>query len=242
MSPKVSRHPYAYTLELLMLAVAKLPPTFSDERRKDYEKRFQSFLKDHGRTYEEIQRTIVDLGKESWAFRKAYEEMYARYGRASEEAFLLENLDRGVREKFEQFIHEGGKINYVASAKSADDLRKPSPFERYFSPEEKFAIEQALLVARDSARSEIDGLVTGKKRDEYEALVQTYAERQRDIEKKIEELRGLAFVSEKWRAEIIDRVRRLEEGWSVVDQGADLADLERETEYWKGTLGAFLHA
>lgn len=82
--------------------------------------------------------------------------MYSRYGRASEEAHLLENLDRGIREKYEQFIHEGGKMGYIARAKSLEELLKPSPFERYFTPEEKFGIEQAMLAATDSARKEID--------------------------------------------------------------------------------------
>lgn len=242
MSPRPARHPYAYTLELLKLAIDRLPPTFSDEKRRAFQKRLDHFLKNPGEKYENITMTIAELGKQSWPYRKAYEEMYARYGRSSEESFLHENLDHGVREKYAQFIHEGGKINHIGSAKSADDLRQPSPFERYFTPEEKFAIEQALLVARDSARVEIDGLVTDKKRDEYEQLVKSYDARQRNIEAKIDELRHLSGVSDKWADEINDRIRTLEEGWSVVEQGVDLPELERETEYWRGTLASFLHA
>lgn len=242
MSPQTGRHPYAYTLELLMLAIARLPPTFSEEKRKAFEAKFQQYLKDPKASYEEIRATIAGIGKESWPFRKAYEEMYARYGRASEESFLLEHLDLGVRDKYARFINEGGKINHIASAKSAEDLMRASPFERYFTPEEKFAIEQALLAARDSARAEINELVTDKKKEEYDALVRSYASRQRQMEEKIDEMRHLAGVSKKWEAEIADRIRTLEEGWSVVEQGTDLPELERETEYWKGTLGSFLHA
>lgn len=242
MSPKPVRHPYAYTLELLTLAIMRLPPTFSDARREAFKERLTTFVKDPSTGYDEIRKTIVEIGKESWPYRKAYEEMYVRYGRASEESFLLENLDRGVREKYAQFIHEGGKINHIGSAKTAADLQQPSPFERYFTPEEKFAIEQALLVARDSARVEIDQLVTDKKKEEYERLVKSYAGRQRQMEEKIDELRHLSGVSKKWEGEISDRIRTLEEGWSVVEQGVDLPELERETEYWKGTLGSFLHA
>ncbi|HSD12758.1 MAG TPA: hypothetical protein VLC10_04315 [Patescibacteria group bacterium] len=242
MPPRPVRHPYAYTLELLTLAIMRLPPTFSDARREEFKERLARFVKDPTTGYDEIRKTIVEIGKESWPYRKAYEEMYVRYGRASEESFLLENLDRGIREKYAQFIHEGGKINHIGSAKTAADLQQPSPFERYFSPEEKFAIEQALLVARDSAHAEIDQLVTDKKKDEYEKLVKTYAGRQRQMEAKIDELRHLSGVSKKWEAEINGRITTLEEGWSVVEQGADLPELERETEYWRGTLGSFLHA
>ncbi|HTM67668.1 MAG TPA: hypothetical protein VL426_00055 [Candidatus Binatia bacterium] len=242
MSPQTGRHPYAYTLELLMLAISRLPPTFSEERRKAFEAKFDRYLHDSDAKYEDIRATIAEIGKESWPYRKAYEELYARYGRASEESFLFEHLDLGVREKYAQFINEGGKINHIASAKSADDLMRASPFERYFTPEEKFAIEQALLAARDSARAEINELVTGKKKEEYDKLVAAYASRQRQIEEKIDEMRHLVGVSKKWDSEIADRIRTLEEGWSVVEQGVDLTELERETEYWKGTLGSFLHA
>jgi len=243
MSPQTARHPYAYTLELLMLAITRLPPTFSEEKRAAFQKKFEHFLRHPDVSYEEIRSTIAEIGKESWPYRKAYEEMYARYGRASEESFLFENLDQGVRDKYAQFLGEGGKINYIGSVvRSEEDMMRASPFERYFSPEEKFAIEQALLVARDSARLEINDLVTSRKKEEYEQLVKTYGAKQRQMEEKIDEMRHLAGVSKKWEAEISDRIRTLEEGWSVVEKGADLPELERETEYWKGTLGSFLHA
>ncbi len=229
-------------LELLRMAIDRLPPTFSADKKKRYAKQLDGFLKNPKASYEEIQDVIAALGKESWAFRKAYEEMYDRYGRASEEANLLEKLDRDVREKYERFVHEGGKINHIESAKSADDLRNPSPFERYFTPEEKFVIEQALLAARDAARAEIDALVLDKKKDEYQALVAEYKKRQKTIMEKLDGLRKLASVSAKWEPAITDRVRTIEEGWSVVEQGADAEELERETEYWQGTLEAFLHA
>jgi hypothetical protein len=235
------RHPHAYTLELLRIAIEHLPPTFSEAKRKTFAKRLERYLGDRKVPYEELQDTISELGKESWAYRKAYEDMYSRYGRASEEAHLLENLDRGVREKYEQFIHEGGKIGYIAAAKPLDAMMKPSPFERYFTPEEKFAVEQALLAALDAARKEIDGLVLDKKKEEYASSVKDYKTRRRVIESKIDELKLLAGVSQEWRSSIEDRVRTIEEGWSIVEQGLDVPMLDREIEHWKGMLGSFLH-
>ena len=241
MTPNV-RHPHTYTLDLLRIAAERLPPTFSAARKKSYLKQFERYVRDPQAPYDEIRETIAELGKESWAMRKAYEDMYGRYGRASEEAYLLENLDEGVRAKYEKFIHEGGKIAYIASAKNADDLRMPSPYERYFAPEEKFAISQALMAARDAAREEIDSLVRDTKKDEYAKLVKEYKIRQRLMESKLEELRLLAGVSTKWRPDIQDRLRTIEEGWSIVEQGLDLPALEREAEYWRGTLESFLKA
>lgn len=238
---KVVRHPYQYTLELLRIAILHLPPSFSREKKRGYEKKLQQFLAKPDVPYADIQKVIVSLGKESWAQRRAYQDIYGRYGRSSEEAFLLQHLDAGVRERYEQFIHEGGKIQYVSRVKTEAEQLQPSPFERYFTPEEKFAIEQALLVARDYARAEIDALVTGAKKDEYAELVKQYEAIETQMEDRIEELRNMASVSKKWEATILDRVRILEEGWSVVEQGATLEELNQEVEYWEGTLSAFLH-
>ena len=111
---------------------------------------------------------------------------------------------------------------------------------RKFSPEEKFAVTQALLAARDSARQEIDELMVGKKRDEYRLLVIDYIRREAGIESRIEELKHLASLSPKWHDTIDDRVRVIEEGWSVMELGVDEERLDRELEYWHGTLAAFL--
>lgn len=242
MSTVELRHPHAYTLDLLGIALNRLPPTFSAARKKSYAKQLEKYRRDPKASYDDIRETIAELGKESWAMRKAYEDMYARYGRASEEAHLLTNLDEGVRAKYERFIHEGGKLSHIASARNADDLKAPSPFERYFDPEEKFAISQALVVAHGAAREEIDALVTDTKKEEYAKSVKEYKVRQRLIESKLEELRMLATVSAKWRPDMQDRLRTMEEGWSIVEHGLDLPTLEREAEYWRGTLESFLKA
>lgn len=238
-----TRHPYAHTLELLMIAVAKLPPGFSADRHEHYRHSFEQFSKaGESAKYEDIHRTIVELGFESWPHRRAYEELYGRYGRASEEAHLLERLDKGVREKYERFIHDGGKIGYVEQARTEAELRSPSLFERYFTPEEKFAISQALLVAREDAHTEIDGLLGSAKRDEYESRVDHYLTEQKSMQVRVAALSSMSEVSPHWREDIRSRINAIEEGWSVLEKPYSLADLDHEVEYWKGTLASFLHA
>ncbi len=236
------RHPHSYTLELLQLTIDTLPPLFPKTEAGEVQRRKDAFARDLSASYDDIHDLIVEIGKRSWAQRKAYDDMYARYGRASEEAHLLEHLDAGLREKYEQFIHEGGKINHIENAKSGKDLWHVAPFERFFGPEEKFAIERALLAAREKARAEIRELVTGAKRKEYDRVVSEYHEREVRMDHMIAELRGLADVSQRWRETILGRVRTLQEAWSVVEQGVTEKDLEQELEYWQGTLESFLHA
>ncbi|KPJ85919.1 hypothetical protein AMJ57_01220 [Parcubacteria bacterium SG8_24] len=234
------RHPHAFTLELMRLAIEKLPPSFNHGAKKKFERAYHNFVTNPSVPYQHIHETITRLGKESWPHRKAYHEMYETYGRSSEESFLLKNLDEGIRDKYERFIHEGGKISYFEGVRPAEELQRPSPFERYFTPEEKFAIEQALLAARDSAREEIDSLVTGKKREEFDDLFRKYKNMQMSMDGKIAELRGMVGLSEKWAPTILDRIRTFEEGWSVVERGLEEEELDQELEYWRGTLENFL--
>lgn len=236
------RHPHAFTLELLKLAIAKLPPTFSVASRAHYEERLKAFQANPDVAYDEISAVIVALGKESWPLRRAYRELYEHYGRASEEAHLMNNLDAGVRAKYERFLHEGGKINHIETAQSAEAMRATVPFESYFTPEEKFGITQALLAAREEADKEIGELVVGKKREEYGELVAKYAAEQRQLESALGELRALGAVSRKWQPDIATRLRTLEEGWSVVERPLTLSDARHEVDYWKGTLESFLQA
>jgi len=236
------RHPHGYTLQLFDLAVKRLPPLFDVKRREYFSRKLDEFRADPQASYEHIRLVITQLGRESWAYRQAYGHVYANYGRASEESFLLENLDKGVREKYEKFLNEGGKLNYLERMRTAEELTAPTPFERFFTPEEKYAITQALLVARDYAKKEIDGLVTGEKREEYEGFITKHIEKQEAIEKKIEALRKMADISKKWKAAVLDRVRVIEEGWSVMEPGADEAAIDKELEYWRGTLQSFLEA
>ena len=236
-----NNHPYSHTLSLLKLSLDRLPPTFPNKRKKHYIQKLEEFQGNSEIDYKAITEVIVEFGKESWPWRKAYEDLYRSFGRSSEEAHLLEKLDQGLRQKYEGFIHEGGKINHLEKARSEDELYKPAPFERYFTPEEKFGIQQALLTARDSARKEIDGLLTTNKAEEYGKAIEEWLGRQQMIEKKIEELRYLSEVSEKWKSELTDRIRLIEEGWSVVEKGVNEETLDKELEYWRGTLESFLH-
>jgi hypothetical protein len=236
------RHPYEHTMRLLELSLERLPPYFPEQQRTMFLARLEQFKKSAKVPYGDLLRTIVELGKASWALRRAYDAIYAKYGMASEEALLLKNLDDGVRQKFETFITEGGKLDYVARAKSAEELRSPSPFEQYFTPEEKFAIEEALLNAKEQARWEINNLCVAEKRPEYQELVAQYQKSQQRVEALIEELRQLAKAGGRWEREILGQVRAFEEGWSVLERGVDEVRVSQELEYWKGTIEAFLNA
>jgi hypothetical protein len=234
------RHPHAYTLDLLRLAVDQLPPGVSELDEKIFRRRLDEFAADLRVPYGEIHAVIAELGRTTWPYRQAYAELYARYGRAAEEANLLGSLDEGIRAKYERFIEEGGKLNHVLGARRLNDLRQPVPFGQFFSPEERFAIAQAAVAAREAARQEIAALIEGARAEEYAILANRYRDEQRQIEARMEELAALAEVGDRHRQEIEASLQAFREGWSVVERPVTLEEVTAALNYWHGMMEAFL--
>ena len=63
-----------------------------------------------------------------------------------------------------------------------------------------------------------------------------WKKQQEKIAQKIDELRALANKDAKWREEILDKVKTLEEGWSMVERDPELLEVEKEIEYWTQTM------
>lgn len=83
---------------------------------------------------------------------------------------------------------------------------------------------------------DVADLVVGNM-DEYNAFVKQWAEKQQQIEGKISELQSLSEYNVEFKDEILDEIRVLEEGWSVVERDPDLDKIKQKIESWKGRLG-----
>jgi len=83
---------------------------------------------------------------------------------------------------------------------------------------------------------DVADLVAGNM-DEYQGLVKQWIEKQQQIEGKISELRSLSEQKVEFKDEILDEVKVLEEGWSVVERDPNLDKIKQKIEYWKGKLG-----
>lgn len=217
--------PHTYSLQLLREAIEKAPTAFPGDRRKIMQAAHARLAADPNAALPQIEDAIVAFGKEIWPYRKAYQELHDAYG--MDERYLREALSPGTRAKYEEFRKGGGKL---------EDVRGGAELERAFTPEEKHEIEEAWLAARERAHKELDAKIAGEWKDKFETAVAALRGKQEEIGKKIAALRAFAAESPKWAAEILDKVKVFEEGWSGVEREVTEDDIRGEIDYYRGVI------
>jgi len=220
-------HPRENEIFLLKRAIKSIPPIFPRDEREKMFNIVKDFENNPEAKAEDIEAAIVKVGKESWAHRKAYEDLVAGYAQDKLQEFVKKAMSNGLRKKYEEFKKAGGDIK---------DFRRGKEFEEAFTPEENLEIEQAFFSAREELSRYIEDIIK-KHRDEYEESLKLYEQKQRDLDNMIESLREFALKSEKWAPQILDKVKRFEQGWSAVERDFDEDKLKHEIEYWEGVIG-----
>jgi hypothetical protein len=216
---------HTYSLQLLREAIEKAPKAFPEERRSAMLAEHARLAADSNVALSQIEDAIVAFGKEIWPYRKAYQEIHDAYGK--DEPYLRETLSPATRTKYGAFVAGGGKL---------EDVRGGGELERTFTPEEKHEIEEAWLAARERAHRELDALIAGEWKQKFESSLAALRGRQAEIEKRIAALRALAGESPKWAAEILDKVKVFEEGWSGVEREVSEDDIRGEIDYYHGVI------
>jgi len=214
-------------LDTFKQSIDHIPVTVSREIADQAQNDFEAMALNQSISAEAIEDKNMQLGRTIWPHLKAYDELYAKYGKQKEHEAFLETLRPDVLEHFKKWNTNGSLIF---------DIRRGKEFEQEFQPEEKFAIEEAYLDATESARSYVDELVQGEKKNEYEESLKANEERQKELMDRIATLRGMANVSEKWSAEILGKVRLFELGWAVTEKDPELYEVEKEIENYKGMM------
>lgn len=220
-------HPLKNELFLLKKTIDAIPFTFPEKEKKDFEIRYQELETNPDSKIEEIQASIIEIGKATWAYRKAYEEFIDKYYKDELEKFFYAHLDSTIVDKFREFVKGGGSIH---------DSRRTKEFEEHFTPEENLLIEKALFTARDEIQVSVQGKINDKAA-EYKEYLEIFEQKREDYSNMIQVLKELADKSDKWSPEIRNKIARFEEGWSVVERDFNEDKLRHEIEYWQGVIG-----
>ena len=214
-------------LNLLKMAIDRIPFTFPEKEKKDFENKYQELEANPEAARDDIESMIVAVGRANWPYRKAYGDMLQNYGAEKHEEFFKLHLPDDLRKKYEDYVNRGGNLH---------DFRRGKNFEEEFTPEENLAIEEAFFSADDEVKGFMIGVIK-EHREEHDEALALYQKQQKILSNMIESLRELAGQSEKWASQIIDKVKNFEEGWSIVERDFDEDKLTHEIEYWEGVLG-----
>lgn len=227
--PLKLEHPCQFTLNLLWQMAEKAPVTFPEEKREIIKKKCDAFLKDKKVACQKVEEALVEFGREIWPYRKAWEEMYEKYGRPKEAEYFEKNLPKELHERYFACKVKGG-------GHCLREYRMCGLMEKCFSPDEKFFLDQAVLSTLSKTKEEVNELVLGSKRDEYQKLFEKWSALQKVMAEKIEELKKMAKMHPKWQAEILEKVKTIEEGWSIVERDITLKDIEQVVDFYRGAI------
>jgi hypothetical protein len=220
-------HPFHFSLSLLKSVIDNAPKVFPVRRREEMLKIYETMAANPQTTQAEIEKAIIDFGKEIWPYRKAFQEMYKRYGQAKEESLLRDKLNPELLTKFLEFLRKGGRL---------EDFRHGAVFEETFTAEEKFILGQANLAVHEQIMEEIENLCQGEKKAEFQELLEEFQELEKRLLEKINILKGLANQNPKWAPEINERVRAFEEGFSFIEKTYREEDIDGVIDYYRGVI------
>lgn len=229
MWPLKIEHPCQFTLGLLLAMIEKAPITLPSEKKEAIKKQYDEYLKDKKITCAKVEEALVFFGKEIWPYRKAWQEMYEKYGRVLEEKYFEENLPKELHDKYFSCKKEG-------EGSCLREYRMCGKMETCFTPEEKFMLDETVIAALEKAKAEVDKLVLGEKKNEYDEIFAKRSDEQKIMAARVEELKNMADKNPKWQAEILEKVKTIEEGWSVVERDLTLGEIEKILEFYKGAL------
>lgn len=223
-------HKYQYSLDLLSQVIAKAPRFFPSGKKQDMVDTLVRLTNNPATTRAEIDAAIVSFGREIWPYRKAFWHIHDTDGRHDEDAYLKEALSPELREKYEQFVKKGFRV---------EDVRAGGEFERFFTQEERQAFITAKLRAHDRVVNGIEDLCAGEHKSTCEDALGRYKKEQKEIDALLQELRRYADKSEKWRNEILDKVDIFAAGWSGLEREVSADVVRGEIDYYSGIIEIF---
>jgi hypothetical protein len=214
---------YQSTIDIVKNILIDAPTAFSAPRLAEINAKIASLEKDGSLTREQVEDQLIVIGEDVLPYIEAYKSFYKIYGEAVEHRRLQEKLSKPAAEAYLKFIAEGNSV---------EDVRGAKKFDEFFNPDFRAEIVAAELEAHDGVREEMNRLILGDKKDEFNDILQKEKDKFADINQKIKELVALAGRSEKWTSEILDKARTFKLGLSGIETLPSPVDINKEIEYY----------
>lgn len=220
-------HTHEMLLKEFQVAIDHFAPTVPSQVKTAAQQAHDDLLANPESTEDEIRGALFIAGMAEYPHRHAFQELTAGGIEARRVEIVLEHVEPNVAQKVKTLTDSGVSMS---------ELTNSQLFESDFSPEERHQVEDALLDADIHIKEEF-GKAAVSDEKKYADLVNKWTEHRDVILAKVEELESLKNKDEKWHDEIVEKVKRFKDGFSVTEPDPDLEEVEKEIEYWKGTMG-----
>ena len=172
---------------------------------------------------EQIEALMIEYGIHAWPLWQAEYTMMQKVGNQMRQELFFAAIDLDLRNKWEQFEREG------------HNFRDGDAYEKAFSSEEDFQIEEAMVEAELQTRKKLKQLFDNEKHEEYQKMVEDFSKEEEEIFQKIHELE--AMKNEKipqWNNEIDVIVLDLKRGFAEITQRPTVQKVQESIDWVRG--------
>ncbi|MCH8049170.1 hypothetical protein IH979_00465 [Patescibacteria group bacterium] len=219
-------HPHQAYLDEFKFAIDKLVPLTPKEVANEAKKLHQELSANEDAIEKQIHQALTLIGLKEFPYRKAYLELCAGDEEQRLKEAVYERLDEKVKKRVEEIVKHGVLI---------DDFVKSRLFEEQFSSDERYQVEQAILLADEVLDKQCDERAH-ERQQQFEGLVTKWTQEAERLQGMIDRLRQMASEDQKWTGEINSIADKLEEGWSIVERDPTEEGIKKEIEYWNTVL------
>ena len=219
-------HPHESYLKEFEIAINKLVPLTPKEVIEEARSLHKELLENEAVTEKQIHQALTLVGRKEFPYRKAYHELCASDEEKRLQELVFERIDEDLAEQIKEMTSHGVIL---------EDYIKSDLFEKELSAEQRYQVEQAILLADDVLNNQCDERANTRQA-QYKDLVAKWQKEAERLQEKIDQLRAMGQANPKWTGEINSICDRLEEGWSVVENDPSEEEIDKEREYWTTVL------
>lgn len=194
-----------HTLFIFEQLCSTLPPLVPDVIVHDMQDALEQMRHNYSLSLDHIEQTLIVFGKQIWPYRQAFDEFLCACEGRMGESFFLASLPPKIKQRFAQFLSEGGTYR---------DLHRGTP-ATFFTSDERVVLCERLVAIRQQLRRHTEQEVLTTERSEYEARILEFQHILDDMEKRLNTLRIMADNEQEHpglAAEIREQVKGFEYG------------------------------
>ena len=225
MNKPMAMHNNHALLEEFKNAIRHFAPTLPKELKAEAKEIHDRLEKDLTADELQIRKAFYEVGVKEYPYRKAYQELV--HGEAGDQlkALVLEHVDKTVLAFIKPLIDSGVTL---------EELMKSELFETKLTPEQRYQIEDGILVASSKISDELKAQKNPTESTHYNVLVKKWTLQAQEIQKAIDTFETMAKRGdENQRREINEKVTTFREGFLVTEPDPELEEIKKEAEYWE---------
>lgn len=185
-----------HTVNLFKRLYEDLPPLVPEKVEKDMKKAVEQLENNMHLSREEVEDTIVEFGKKTWPYRKAFHEFLDVYEGKMGEKIFLTKMSKQFKQKYKEFKEEGCDFRDLFQGRHID----------FFTLQERTKLHQALSETRKDVKKHVRQKVVSSEKNSYKESIKEFEGVLEEIENHLQTLKELAD-NEQEHPEIVTEIK-----------------------------------